>query len=419
MKLRNALGALIGVIILINQNAFATNMKAPITLPSAKVLPKGVRNFNLKGVITSSEEKFNGAGFERPLADPMFQNITFGDLILGKKDPVDKAAIEAKMVAIGADENTILGSTQGQVNLKPTVTVPVIAYGVTDRWTTAIAIPIMKYDLNVDSGVTQSNVEMINALNQRLEADELWKDKEEFNRKFSAPLEAKLEDYGYKPLVNENATKLGDIKLVNKYKTFDNGFQALTASLELTLPTGQKADIDKIVDIPGGDGQTDIGVGINHDIYIGQYVTFSTGLSYTAQLADTVERRVPEQRKSTVSEEKDNNIQRDLGDILTAQAGAGINYRGVSFGAGYTLGYKDGDKYTGSKYESNRYEWLGKDSIQNMQALTGKIGYDTITLFKEKKFPAPLAVSITYTTLLSGKNMVKDPLTVLDFNMFF
>jgi hypothetical protein len=395
-----------------------TNMKAPIGLPTAKTLPKGVRNVNFKGVIAGASEKFNGAGMQRPLADPMFQQITFGDLILGKKNPVDKAGIEAKMLAIGATEDTVVGQTIGQVNAKPTVSVPIFAIGITNKWTAAIAVPIMKYSLNVDSGVIQ-NEKMYNSLRARMIADGLSAEVEELDRKFAAPLDAKIEDYGYKPLANEKATKLGDIALVNKYKIWEDSHNALTLTGIVILPTGKELDPDKIVDIAGGDGQTDLGFGVNHDYYFAKYFTFSSGMTYINQLADTVERRVPEQRKSTVSEEKDTNIDRDLGDILQAQVATGVNYRGYSLGFGYSIGYKQGDSYEGSQYEAHRYDWLSKDSIQNLQTFTAKIGYDTITLFKEKKFAAPLAISLTHTRPLEGKNIVKDPLTVLDFSMFF
>lgn len=406
-------------LMLISASVFATNMKAPISLPTAKTLPKGVRNVNLKGVVAGGSEKYNSFGNPVALSDPMYTQITFGDLIIGKDDGFDKAGIIAKMQAVGANENTVLGETTGDINVKPTVTVPVLAWGLTNKWTAAIAVPVMKYSLAVDSGIRQTNATVYNGVQSELKADGLHAELEELNRKFADPLNAKIVEYGYKPLVNEEATKLGDIALVNKYKVWEDRKNALTLTNAVVLPTGEELDPDKVVDVPGGDGQTDIVVGINHDFYFARYFTFSSGLSYTAQLADTVERRVPIQRKSTVSKDKDDSINRDLGDITTAQVASGVNYRGYSLGLGYTFSYKDGDEYTGTKYDQSRYEILGKDSVQNMQALTAKIGYDTITLFKEGKFVAPLAVSVTHTRVIDGKNMVKDPLTVLDFNMFF
>lgn len=400
-------------------SVFATNMKAPISLPTAKTLPKGVRNINLKGVFASASEKYNTYGNPVGLSDPMYTNVTFGDLIIGKDDGFDKAGIISKMQLVGATEETILGETTGDINVKPTVTVPVFAWGITNKWTAAIAVPIMKYSLNVDSGIRQTNADIYNKVQTELMNDGLHAEREELNRKFAAPLQAKVIEYGYKPLANEEGTKLGDIALVNRLKAWEDKNNALTLTGAIVLPTGKELDPNKIVDVPGGDGQTDIVVGLNHDFYFAKYFTFSSGLSYTAQLSDTVERRVPIQRKSTVSKDRDNNIDRNLGDITTAQMASNVNYRGYSFGMGYTFSYKSGDKYTGDIYEQTRYDWLGKDSVQNMQALTAKIGYDTITLFKEGKFIAPLAISLTHTRVLDGKNMVNDPLTVLDFNMFF
>ena len=289
-------------------SVFATNMKAPISLPTAKTLPQGVRNVNLKGVFASASEKYNSYGNPVGLSDPMYTNVTFGDLIIGKDDGFDKAGVISKMELVGATEDTILGETTGDINVKPTVTVPVFAWGLTNKWTAAIAVPVMKYSMAVDSGVRQTNPGVYNQVENELMADGLHGEREELNRKFAAPLEAKIIEYGYKPLANEEGTKLGDIAVVNRYKAWEDKNNALTLTGAIVLPTGEELDPDKVVDVPGGDGQTDLVVGVNHDYYFAKYFTFSTGFSYTAQLADTVERRVPIQRKSTVSKDRDNNI---------------------------------------------------------------------------------------------------------------
>ena len=142
-------------------------------------------------------------------------------------------------------------------------------------------------------------------------------------------------------------------------------------------------------------------------------------MAYTVQLADTVDRRIPEQYKSAASGDIDTNTGRNLGDILSLTVAPSVNYRGASLAFGYSFNYKQADTYSGSLYASERYGWLAQNSQQTMTAFLGKIGYDTITLYREGKFPLPALISLTHTQIFSGKNVVNNPLTTLDISMFF
>lgn len=137
------------------------------------------------------------------------------------------------------------------------------------------------------------------------------------------------------------------------------------------------------------------------------------------QLKDTTEMRVPFWRGSKVTPFIDNAVKRDLGDISRAQFAAKANLRGINIGFGYELSYKQSDVYTGQQYNPEWYEYIGKDTLQRMQAATVTVGYDTLTLFKEKKFPAPLSILFTHSRLVEGKNVNRDPFTTIDVNLYF
>jgi hypothetical protein len=406
--------------LLLTNTVLASNMTAPVIFPSAMVLPKGVRNLNYKGLMTSVGSIYNSAGEKAPLADPMFNDITFGDIILGKKNDFDKAAVRVKMLAVGADEDTVIAKSTGAIKGEVMVQVPILAWGITDKWTAAVAVPIKTQSISIDTGVIQTNAKIINALRNKLALDGQGKEIEELDRKLADPVRAKAEELGYEAILkNEKKTMLGDIKIVNKYKIWENESNILTLSGEITLPTGETSILDRLVNVPGGDGQTDLGASATHDFKFANYFTFSSNLAYTVQFADTVERRIPEQYKSGASSDIDRDTKRNLGDILSLTFAPSFNYRGASLAVGYSFNYKQADTYSGSIYSSERYGWLAKNSQQTMNAFLGKIGYDTITLYREGKFPLPALISLTHTQILSGKNVVNNPLTTLDISMFF
>ncbi|MBK27087.1 MAG: hypothetical protein CME70_23990 [Halobacteriovorax sp.] len=405
--------------LLMSTTTFAGGLGQPISLPSAKVLPKGVRNFTYKGIITNPESKFDANGNKVVLADPLMKQITFGDMIKGQYDPVDKGSLEQKMMAIGANEDTVMGETVGQVNMSVQANVPIFAIGINKKHTLAVAVPVTRYQTNVATGVRHTNPEKIDALRQELANGGTALKEEEFNEKFGDPINAKLSEYNYEKLEDENNTKLGDIKLVSKYKAYEGNKSAFTLVSALTLPTGKEANVDKVIDIGGGDGQLDLELGVAHDFYATKHFTFSVAAGHTIQFADTAAKRVPFTNTSSLSPDVDRSTFRDLGDISKAEIGAAWNYHGINIGAGYALQYKQGDEYSGDQFSSARYDLLERETVQNMQSLQVNAGYDTISLFRAGKFFAPMKISVGHSRVLSGKNVVSSPMTTIDFSMFF
>ncbi|MEK6624482.1 MAG: transporter [Bdellovibrionota bacterium] len=399
--------------------AFAGDLKAPFSLPSARVLPKGVRNLSYKNVMATAENKYGANGESVVIADPFFKNITFADVIKGKLDPVDKGAVKQAMLSIGASETDSFGQTTGQVNIAATAHVPVFAWGFSSKFTGAIAVPILKSSQNVSTGVIQQNQALHDSMKAALTAKGVDFKVAEFDNKMVDPIQSKLEEYGYKRLENEDKSQLGDIRLVAKYLALDTGANRIVVSNDLTVPTGKDSDVNEVVDVASGDDQWDVGAGVAYDYVLNDYWTISTDGSYTFQLPDRNPERIPMYSDSKVTPDVDGNTERDLGDIAAFNAAGKWRYEGVNLGAGYTYQYKSADRYNGNAYASSRYDMLEQDTVQHMHGVVVTGGYDTMTLFKAKKFPVPLSLTLSHTRVMSGMNVVNDPITALDFSMFF
>ena len=160
----------------------------------------------------------------------------------------------------------------------------------------------------------------------------------------------------------------------------------VTSTTDITLPTGRDQDINKIVDVTSGDDQTDLGVGIAADYKVGDYVTLSSSVAHTVQLADTNAERIPEVSYSKASPDIDSETNRDLGNISQVQLAGVLNYKGVNLGAGYSFQHKEQDTYSGTKFSRERYSWLEQDTKQVMHSLYPTAGFDTFYYFKKKSF---------------------------------
>jgi hypothetical protein len=135
----------------------AGDLKAPFLLPSAKVLPKGVRNLRYNAVLAGAENKYGANSQKQALATPLNSDVTFAKVLDGKLDPVDKGSVMAVMNNNGYNEDTVLARTTGQVNISATAHVPVLAWGLTKKLTIAAVVPVVESDVNFQTGVVHVN----------------------------------------------------------------------------------------------------------------------------------------------------------------------------------------------------------------------------------------------------------------------
>ena len=62
----------------------AASLKAPVDLPSAKVLPEGVRNVRIKGVSFEANDKYDTTGESIPVGDALNKSVTWKTLVDAK-----------------------------------------------------------------------------------------------------------------------------------------------------------------------------------------------------------------------------------------------------------------------------------------------------------------------------------------------
>lgn len=409
-------------------NVLAGGLSALTGNTSTTVLPQGIRNFTYKGVYGAANDRFNGAGQVKGVGDGFNSVVTFKDLVENEETANDQASAEAKVKGLagvlGYTPESIMGQaigeTRGTVNVEVNAHVPVFAYGITKNWTTAIVVPVVQRKYSVDVG-SKANGLFQEAANEFTKDGQATANKgAEIKEKFENAIVNKLEDNGYEPLSNGNFTDLGDIQIRNKIQLSREKYVGLAMEAAVTLPTGKQANVNKKVDIGSGDRQTDVSLGFNSDFFVTSDITLSSGVFYTAQLSDHLATRVPEEVDSTVSPDIDYDTRRNLGDIMGVQAGASYQIMTtVTLSAGYAFQYKEKDEYYGNKVQSFRYKWLAENSRQNMQSANVGIAFSTVPLFRQKKFALPMEAAIGYATVLSGKNVVKDPVTTFDLRVFF
>lgn len=392
-----------------------------INFPTARVLPKGVRNFQYNGIFAQGNTKFDGSGDVVPLGEAFDATITYQDLVNSEETLQDQVFAEAKI-----NENPDIsltdkmGVTNGMVNIGATVHAPVFAYGVNEKWTVGMIVPIIESDVNVDVGsVADESLQQV--ADYFAQPGQSMRSKLETVRsKFINAVNNEIADKGYDPLEDEQDTQLGDIQLISRYNFYKDQKWQITALNNLVLPTGTKSDVDKLITVGSGDEQWDIGAGLIADYKVNAQLTLTAMTNYTVQLEHQTEHRIYEKADYKITPLVDENVTRDLGDIFQlAFAGHYSFLDNFTARALYSYQYKEEDVYTGTKFAAENYSFMSAETEQELQTVQLGISFDTISMYKRNEFAAPMALNLNLIQPIAGRNTINDTMFTTSMSLFF
>jgi hypothetical protein len=416
MFLKRALG--LAVFFVGAQAAQAGGLFAPFSLDSTGTLPKGVRNVRLSGFTTEITDKYTGAGNVEPLASAFNKPVTWKQLTDAQPAGFERGQFRGGLRSLGINMDQVVGESRGVVNTRVTTTLPVLAYGVTERLTVGLAVPIVYSNVNVDTGWSASS--SFQATLDKLSRGGFYNKVLANEAKLQNVVATKIASYGYKPLENETRTDVGDVTVAAKYLTYKNEKVALAVAPRVVIPTGRKADVDKLVDVAPGDGQWDVGVSAVADYFHSGAITFNTSAGYMHQFESNKAKRIPASADESLSADIDPFVREKLGDIASAGLGARYAIRELwTLGAAYNFQYKFRDAYYGGAYAPERYNYLSEGTEQNMHTATVGASFSTIPLFRSKRFAVPMEAGLNYSTVFAGRNVSRIALTSFDLAMFF
>lgn len=401
-----------------SSSALAGGIFAPISSDSASVLPKGVRNVRYGGFTTEITDRYDGSGTIVPTANGFNKSISYDKLISSRPDQAEQAQLRGGLQAEGIHLSESAGNAQGLVNARITTSVPVVAYGLTEKITLGVGVPIMYSNVHVDTGwaaaqTFNTNIARLQTLGY--ESRILGLQNDLYN-----VVATQISSYGYKPLVDDQHTDIGDTTLGMKMQVHTSNLADVAISTKVVLPTGRTPDVDKVVDIAPGDGHFSTGLGIVADIKLASKITLTPSASYLYQFNADQTVRIPRTGDESISPDKDLNTHVKKGDIMTsAMAGKYQFVETMSLGLSYSLQYKNPDSFQGGAYDSQRYSYLERDTFQSMQSVLLSFTASTIPLFKKKMFAVPLDATVALSHVIDGRNVSKIDVAVFDLAAYF
>lgn len=398
--------------------ASAGGLLAPFTFETTGVMPKGVRGIRIMGFTTEIQERWDGSGGYEPLANKFNKPITFQELADGQADASDRAQLKGILMAKAIPLDSLVGDARGVANARLTSTIPVAAYGLTDKLTVAAVIPVIYSRVNVMTG-WEANAGLQSVLDG-LSAEGRHNKKLTFEEKLHNVVATKLAGYGYRPLENETHQEIGDVTLGAKYLVHKDDALSFAVSSRLVVPTGRQSSVEKLIDIAPGDGQWDVGLGTTFEYqHSGQFVSYAS-LGGIYQIESRRPKRVPIVQTENATPDIDFDVEERLGASLSSVFG--LRYKPFELwtvGAQYSLQYKGPDVYSGKAFSQERYQWMSNETEQDLQAAQVGLTFSTIPLFQKGAFAAPLETTLSIATSLGGRNTNKVAMAAWELALFF
>jgi hypothetical protein len=390
-----------------------------LAFESTKVLPKGIRNVKLRTLYTTAKTKTTPEGDIEPLADRLWKPLEFRHVLSGESG-LKRKQLEALMLQQGWTRNKSLGDFRAEFDAQINVWAPIFAYGFTDRFTLAVALPVYSSSTDIGVGFTANHgaQDFVTALkspsmnNTQSAVEASQKLQNAVGR-----LNDKLVDNGYDTFDKWNSTGIGDTTIAAKYLAYDGSLLKAATSFGIVAPTGETESPDILTDLSFGDGQWDAFAQLIFDQNIFSWMTFNQFYKYTYQAPDRREMRLATNDETIEVGKEDLDFK--LGDKI--EAGTSLQFEQNSTGLTAGLGLQYFRKY-GDRYEVEAIDVkneLQRDTAQQALYWKARLGYTSLPAFRRNEMKVPFVASIEYRKQYESINTPRTDFTQVDVGIFF
>ena len=387
-------------------------------LDSSDVLPSHINSPSVRvGYISGIGQRYVSNGSLESLTDSNSQTFDAKKLVSIEPRVQQLISVLNQFGQQNMGSALTLGTLH--INVTPDINylAPINAYGITDKWTVAVGVPIIHYRNKISLTQEGSNLDQIQHQVGGISA-ELISAFDELHVGLVASAQKELSGKGYKPLQDVDKTFVADMQLVSLYQVFNNKRTALLTKTTLTLPTGPKDDPDDLTDLSDF-GQTALSEGVVLTYMVTPKFRLSGLATVQYNFADKIDKRVPTSPGDALPDASTKeNVDQQVGPSLSL--GASTMYwltQRWSGGVGFDVMTKAADKYSGGK--GSRYDLLEGDSNATSERIRLGITYDTISSYLAKASLLPAMISYTYSDTIAGVNVSRQTIHELWLTMFF
>jgi hypothetical protein len=294
---------------------------------------------------------------------------------------------------------------------------PLYAFGITDKWTLGVGVPILKYDNRLSFRQTGSNIEQIRASVGNVSSD-LNSAFDQLSVNLAATAQTHLTSKGYKPIVDRSETIVGDVQLASLYRFHDSRAWTGLFKTIVTLPTGPGDDPDDLVDL-GLYGQTAVEPQLLANIPVFPWLFLAAKGSVRYAIPDRIVKRVPESSDDSLpNADRKENVRRQLGLGTSVGLSATAKvYSRVSAGLGFEASHKSEDHYDGERGWD--YSLLARETETAEGRVRLNLMYSSTEAYLRKESSFPTMVTYEFSDTVRGMNVERQTIHELAVTLFF
>ncbi len=373
-------------------------------IDASDVLPKSVFIFGDIHSRFSFNDYYDENSNKVALGSLFQDNLSFND-ILEDEDPAFRDITEGALRAYGINDfSDLAGSHGASFSIKTKVDNFFLGYGLTKKLSIFGLLPRVNITTNFSNKFTSSS--KLQNLLTKLKSDGNYSQAEKIEKITNNPILYKLEEYNYNPQYIGQKSNWGDLRIFSRYNAYKSNLLNTTLGLLVAFPTGSTDHLDDFMKLYIGDNQYDLGLEALQEVILTKQFKSLLSFQYINQLPFTSNYRIPINSNNPLSPDIDNFTRINFGDQIKTAFQSTYEFNKLfSFAAGYQFQMKSTDRYSGSKYESRRYNYLEENTNQRMHSYFMGFTINTIQAFLKKKFILPINLTTTYTHQFAGKNV--------------
>jgi hypothetical protein len=374
---------------------------------SAEVLPKGVATISLDGKFYFKiNERYNPDGDAEDVATDY--NTTLDSTVF-----TDLSLVEQFFGMPPGSAN--IGSSVVSFDYYFTITELTFMYGITDKLSVGILLPYwwvenkVKSSLDTSAATIGKNAALNNLVPLAVPGTVPLTKKDVIDLlagglDINGDGTVDVPGFGYKEFGTFKNNGIGDIELGFRYQYLKTENWRLAFAGGVRFPTGDKNDPDDLTSYPIGSGAYALLFRLNND-YIGiKNMVLNATLRYDLILPDNETLRIPDSVDLPITANKE-KVERDIGDVIEIDVSGKYTLKpGFDATVNYKYGFSLKNSISGKK--GFAYESLEDETDHTEHVFIGTLSYSTLPLYMAKKFPVPLAGSISYRNRFAGSNNV-------------
>lgn len=367
------------------------------------VLPKGVRNFTYRFIQTgkvggsyNSSGKFEGYNVNAKInADSLRGIISAVDTYLDTLSAADYAAFS-------------FGTFEGSALSKVSAHAFGLGYGLTNRLTVYAFIPYYQAVVDLNLKRTENGR---NNVGTTIQIEDL----PDVDARLIQSLFVNY--YGYRPLGKWEANDFGDTEFGGMYQLTKGRRGGMLTTFGFVAPTGRQDDSNTLQDIGFGDGQWDAFFELGGGYRFNAWWSTDAWARYTYQFPFQKTERLPDSLTFPVTS-RSGNVKINPGNKYQ------LNFQNTLHWSDqwttsllYTYDNKNLDDYQSEFAISDQY--LESNTNETTHTARINLGFSTVSLYKRKKFIAPMDLNIAGQSIFAGVNVPKYERYDFELRLYF